>query len=429
VRQPLRWMLRGIAAWAAMMLAATTAQSRDQSATTAITSRPAAIAAAEPSSPDTQLPTAAAPVPMTSWGEPDLQGIWTDPNTTPFQRPAKYAGREFLTDAEITEQEKERAGDRFSAALASGDLLLRPLGLEGGEQDVSRDKGVFVSTKRTGRRTSLVVDPPDGRVPALTPEAQARSRAIRDFQLALMQATDTCRKLGGGATGACPDGPTGALSPRRGDPAPYYNPGRLNRADGPEDRSLAERCMAAGLPDVGGFRQISQSPGSVAIFYDTGQGQGWHRIIPIGASPHLPPHVRQWWGDSRGHWEGHTLVVDVTNFSAQTDYRGSRENLHLIERWTRTGPDALEYAVTIEDATVWTSPWTIKQGMTRQSDQANRVYKEPRCHEGNLGLLGIVANMRAAEKAFAEGRGPDPTTVDNATNQDLGEEADGVGGG
>jgi hypothetical protein len=187
--------------------------------------------------------------------------------------------------------------------------------------------------------------------------------------------------------------------------------------------------MGGALPEFGGFRQIAQSPGSVSIFYDTGQGQGWHRVIPITSSQHLPPQVGQWWGDSRGRWEGDTLVVDVTNFSPYTDYRGSRETLHLIERWTRIAPSLLEYEVTIEDATVWTRPWTVKQEMIKQSDQSNRIYKEPRCHEGNFGLLGIVANMRAAEKAFAEGRGPDPATVDNASNQGLGEEGDPVGGG
>jgi hypothetical protein len=369
--------------------------------------------------------------PRTSWGEPDLHGIWTEQHTTPFQRPAKYADREFFTDEEIAEMDKERAADRFSSVLASGDLLFRPMGVEGTGPDVVRaNNAPFVSMKHTGRRTSLVVDPLDGRVPALTPEAQKKRAAIRDFQLALMEAVNTCKdKEASTPTAGCPEGSAKPPSPRRADPAPYYNTERLNRADGPEDRSLAERCMGGGLPEFAGFRQIAQSPGSISIFYDTGQGQGWHRAIPISSGPHLSPAVRQWWGDSRGRWEGDTLVVDVTNFSPTSDYRGSRENLHLIERWTRIGPNTLEYEVTIDDPTVWTRPWTVKQEMIKQSDQANRIYKEPRCHEGNFGLLGIVANMRAAEKAFAEGRGPDPATVDNASNQGLGEEGDAVGGG
>jgi hypothetical protein len=172
--------------------------------------------------------------------------------------------------------------------------------------------------------------------------------------------------------------------------------------------------MAAVLPDFGGntgfFLQIVQSPGTVSIFYDTGQGQGWQRIIPVNGSPHLPSHVRQWWGDSRGRWEGNTLVVDVTNFSPKTDFQGSHENLHLMERWTRVDANTIEYAVTIEDATTWTRPWTVKQELGKQSDQANRIYKEPRCHEGNYGMAALLVGARAEERAFAEGRGHDPAT-------------------
>ena len=371
--------------------------------------------------------TQAGPAPKTSWGEPDLQGIWTNDSTTPFQRPAKYEGREFLTDAEVAELERQRARDRRSAASAApGNLLVRPLGLEGRAQDAApANDADFVSTKHTGQRTSLVVDPPDGKIPPFTPEAQRLRATMREYQLALLQATDTCKnKVARSQTDGCAGGTFGPPSPRRAEPAPYYNTDRLNRGDGPEDRSLGERCMGARLPDFEGFRQIVQSPGSVSMFYDTGQGQGWHRVIPVDDSPHLPPSVGLWWGDSRGHWEGDTLVVDVTNFSVQTDYRGSREHLHLIERWTRTGPNTLDLVVTIDDPTTWTKPWTVKQELNKQDERVNPVLKEPRCHEGNLGLLGILANMRAQDKAFAEGRGPDPATEDNASNQDLGEECD-----
>jgi hypothetical protein len=123
--------------------------------------------------------------------------------------------------------------------------------------------------------------------------------------------------------------------------------------------------------------------------------------------------VRQWYGDSRGRFEGNTLVIDVTNFSPKTDFQGSRENLHLVERWTRTSPTALEYVVTIEDPTVWTKAWTVRQEFTRQSDQDNRLYTEPRCIEGNFGLPGLLHGRRMEEFAFAEGRGPDPATRDN----------------
>ena len=171
--------------------------------------------------------------------------------------------------------------------------------------------------------------------------------------------------------------------------------------------------MGAGLPDVSGFRRIVQSPGSVSIFYDVGQGQGWQRNIVMDGSPHLPANIRQWYGDSRGHWEGNTLVIDVTNFSPKTDFEGSRENLHLVERWTRTGPTTLEYEVTMEDPTVWTRPSTVKEEFAKQSDQENRLYYEPRCIEGNFGLPGLLHGRRVEELAFAQGRGPDPRTIDN----------------
>lgn len=344
----------------------------------------------------------------TPWGDPNLEGIWTDVYQTPLQRPSEYAGREFLTEEEVAALDERRAA------------ILRRDHREpaGSERDVSGAyNAVFETVKPTGRRTSLVVDPADGRIPASTPEATARMNAYRDFQLALMQATETCRKQ----EPACRGWKYGPPSPRRAEVAPIYNIDRLNRTDGPEDRSLAERCMAGLLPDFSGFRRIVQTPGSVAIFYDTGQGQGWQRVIPVDGSPHLPSSVTQRFGDSRGRWEGRTLVVDVTNFGPKTDYRGSRENLHLVERWTRVDSSTLEYAVTIEDATTWTRPWTVRQELKAQDEQANRIYNEPRCHEGNFGLAGMLINSRAEERAFAAGRGPDPATRDNATG--------GAGGG
>jgi hypothetical protein len=213
--------------------------------------------------------------------------------------------------------------------------------------------------------------------------------------------------------GACDDGTYGPPSPKRAELPPYYVTVAINRGDGPEDRALGERCMSGNLPEfaggfVGIYRRIVQSPGVVSIYYDSGQGQGWTRVIPVTTAPHLPSHVRQWWGDSRGHWEGNTLVVDVTNFSAKTDFQGSRENLHLVERWTRTDRNTIELAATMEDPTTWTRPWTVKQEFNKQSDEANRIYTEPRCHEGNFGLMGLLAGARTEEKAFAQGRGPDP---------------------
>jgi hypothetical protein len=180
---------------------------------------------------------------------------------------------------------------------------------------------------------------------------------------------------------------------------------------------LANRCLTGGLPEfgsrTGSYRGIVQTPGAISMFYDVGQGQGWQRNIVMDGSPHLPANIRQWYGDSRGHWEGNTLVIDVTNFSPKTDFQGSRESLHLIERWTRTGPTTLGYEVTIEDPTAWTRPWTAKEEFTKQSDAQNRLYYEPRCIEGNFGLPGLLHGRRMEELAFAQGRGPDPRTIDN----------------
>jgi hypothetical protein len=165
-------------------------------------------------------------------------------------------------------------------------------------------------------------------------------------------------------------------SPRLAQPPPRYNTARMNRHDGPEDGALADRYLTGGLPEfgaaTGSFRRIVQTPGGISIFYDVGQVRAGSAIV-VNGGPHLPTNIRQWYGDSRGYWEGNTLVVDVTNFSAKTDYQGSRGNLHLIEHWTRTGPTSLEYVATIEDPTVWTRPWTVKQEFTRQSEEANRL--------------------------------------------------------
>ena len=344
----------------------------------------------------------------TPWGDPNLQGIWTDTFDTPLQRPVRFAGREFLTEEEVAALDKERS------AILRRDHR-EPLG---SERDVSGAyNAVFESVKPTGRRTSLVVEPNDGRIPGYTAETRLRLDSYRGYQLSLMQATETCKKQ----EPACRGGKFGPPSPRRAETPPIYNTDRLNRSDGPEDRSLAERCLGAVLPDFSGYRRIVQSPTSIAIFYDTGQGQGWQRIIPVDGTAHLPSTVRQRFGDSRARWEGKTLVVDVTNFSPKTDFRGSREHLHLVERWTRLDDTTLEYVVTIEDATTWTQPWTVKQQLEMQDAGANRIYSEPRCHEGNFGLAGMLINSRAEERAFTEGRGPDPATRDNSTG--------GAGGG
>jgi hypothetical protein len=348
-------------------------------------------------------------VPRTPWGEPDLQGIWTNEFDTPLQRTARYGTREFFTEEERAALDAERLK-----------LLGRDRRVERGtELDVAGAyNSVFMSMKRTGRRTSLIVDPPDGRIPSLTPEAQQRAASDRAFRLALLQATDTCKSN----SPACAGGKYIATpSPRRDETLARYNTARMNRHYGPEDGSLSDRCLSGGIPEFGtayggSFRRIVQTPGGISIFYDVGQGQGFQRNIVMNGGPHLPASVRQWHGDSRGRWEGDTLVVDVTNFSAKTDFFGSRENLHLVERWTGTGPDTLEYRVTIEDSTVWTRPWTVVEEFTRQNDKENRIYYEPRCHEGNYGFPSLLLSARLAENAYAERRGPHPALMDNATD-------------
>jgi hypothetical protein len=377
------------------------------SAATAVT---VAIVSASITTTSAQTFTASATPPSaaikTPWGEPDLQGIWTDESDTPLQRPAKYAGQEFFTEAQRAELDVQRA------ALTGKDKRAQ----RGTELDVTGSyNDLFISRKHTGARTSRIMNPPDGRIPPLTPQARSAAAQEREFRLALMQATETCRikypTCNGGKYDPTP-------SPRRVERAPRYNIARMNRHDGPEDGTLADRCLTAGLPGIGGnsFRRIVQTAGGIAMFYDVGQGQGWQRNIVMDGSPHLPANIRQWYGDSRGHWEGNTLVIDVTNFSPKTDYQGSRENLHLIERWTRTGPNSLAYVVTIEDPTVWTRPWTITQVFSRQNEEENRIYYEPRCNEGNYALPGLLRGARMEELAFAEGRGPDPATKDNATS-------------
>jgi hypothetical protein len=344
----------------------------------------------------------------TSWGEPDLQGIWTRMYDVPMQRPAKYKDQEFFTAEQIAELDKIRAGRPGNETRS----------VRGTEQDLAGAYNyVFLTRRNTGRRTSLVVDPPNGRIPPLTSAVQQRNRELRELMLAHLEATDTCKNKMPGCEGGRY---TGVRSPRMDEPHKYY-PGllRFNRADGPEDHGLGMRCLSGNLPDLlgdfaGGIVSIRQSPATVALFYDVQQGQGWHRTIPVDGSPHLPSSIRLWWGDSRGRWEGNTLVVDVTNFSGKTIFQSSTDNLHLIERWTRTGPTTIEYAVTMDDPSTWTRPWTVKMDITKQDDELNRIYKEPRCVEGNYSIFGWLSGARAKEQAFAEGRGPNPATVNYA---------------
>jgi hypothetical protein len=305
----------------------------------------------------------------TPWGEPDLQGIWNVMYDTPLERPERYEGREFLTDAEVAELDHKKAQDPGRNAR----------GEAGSDQDVGGAyNAVFNSVLRTGKRTSLIVDPPDGRVPPLTPAAEKRLEMERAYLK---------------------------------DPAnaPYpgtLTTGVLNRpAQGPEDRRTMERCLGVSMPAFGGgiFAQsttirIAQSPKQVGIYYEDNHLGGANRLIPVDGSPHLPAHMRRWLGDARGRWEGDTLVVDTTNFSGRTDFRGSRENLHLTERFTRVDANTLRREITIEDPTVWTRPWTVMIELGKGDDRQNLIF-ESACHEGNFGLIGILAGARSEERA------------------------------
>ena len=304
----------------------------------------------------------------TPWGDPDLQGIWTSGYIdTPMERPDKYAGREFLTEEEAKAEEKRMAdrqdhstGGPLSTAAREGDTGAYNTVWSGRGREVIRT-----------RRTSLVVDPPDGKIPW---KPDVRERAT----------TETRQLRTGVASAVKEDNDRGG--------------------DGPEDRPN-DRCRGLTLPHVygnaeagGAIQRIVQSAGLLSFYYEYGPHGGAFRTIPIGAKPHLPPQVRQWLGDPRGRWEGDTLVVDTTGFTNQTSYQGSGENLHLVERFTRTAPDLLMYRATIEDATVFTRPWTIEVPFTKMDEKANQIF-ETACYEGNYAMTGILAGARALEKA------------------------------
>jgi hypothetical protein len=168
--------------------------------------------------------------------------------------------------------------------------------------------------------------------------------------------------------------------------------------DNPEDRPQ-DRCRGVELPCIGALCALSrivQTPGWVSIYYESGHHGGSYRNIPLDSRPHLPPHVRQWLGDSQGRWEGDALIVDTTNFSDQTSFQGSGENLHLTERFTRTSPDLIIYRATIEDPTVFTKPWTLEMTLTLQDNQKNQIF-EAACHEGNYAMTHVLSGARVSD--------------------------------
>jgi hypothetical protein len=285
----------------------------------------------------------------TPWGDPDLQGSWSNATTTPLQRPAKYGDREFLTKEERARQDKETSIGTDKRAAA------------GSAEDVNDAYNQFWWERGwSDGRTSLIYDPPDGRIPALTPEAQKR-------------------------LGAHPRAPQGA---ERGDVA--YN--------GPEDTDLYTRCIVrAALPRVPtGYDnnyQIVQAPGYVAILQEQMHET---RIIPLDGRPHLDSSVGQWLGDSRGHWEGETLIVETTNFSGQATFEGATKDMTLVERWTRVADGRIDYRFTVSDPATWTKPWSAAIAWTKTG-----MLYEYACHEDNYGLYDILAGARAQEKRAA----------------------------
>jgi hypothetical protein len=292
--------------------------------------------------------------PRTPWGEPDLQGVFSNRTITPFERPDEFAGKAILTDAETAELER-RVVDR-SADIRDA---------KGTAADVSRAYNEFWwdrGTKVTTNRSSLLIDPADGRVPPLTAEAQRR--ALDEWKQPALRA--------GGANG-------------RG-------------ADSYTDRSLFERCITRGMPGAmspsayNNNYRIVQSPGYVVIAIEM---LGGARIIPTDGRAHVNNRLRQWMGDSRGHWEGNSLVVETTNFTNKTLYRGAAENLRLIERFTRVDADTIDYRFTVEDPTTFTRPWTVAVPYLRTDDQMF----EYACHEGNYGMEGILSGARVEEAA------------------------------
>jgi hypothetical protein len=281
-------------------------------------------------------------------GQPDIQGIWGFATITPLERPNDLAGKPFFTPQEAVDYEKS------FLARNNRDRRDGPA-----DADVSRAYNDFWwdSGNRIvpTRRTSLIIDPPDGKLPALTAAGQKRA----------------------------------------GDRAEAR---RTRGYDGPEDRPLQERCLnwtTAGPPIMPSAYnnniRIVQGPGYVAILNEMIHDV---RMIPLDGRPHLPQNVRSWMGDSRGRWEGNTLIVDTTNFSDKTNFRGADENLHLTERFTRSADGLLLYQFTVDNETAFTRSWTAEIPMTKSQDPMF----EYACHEGNYSLLNVLAGARNEEK-------------------------------
>jgi len=297
------------------------------------------------------VPLAAQPkkwtAPRTPDGHPDLEGFWTSASVVPLERPAELKGKEFYTEQEAAENQKRVMG------ISSWERL----GTQAPEHYNMSQYGLDLSQAKIAStlRTSLIVGP-EGRVPPLTSEAQKRiaDRAAKN---------------------------------------------RGHQFDSVENRPLQERCLlyaSEGPPMLpAAFNsnlQIVQEPGHFVVLQEMIHSA---RVIPTDGSRHLPPAIRQWFGDSRGHWEGETFVIDTTNFTDKTAFRGSTANLHLVERFTRVDQDTIVYEFTAEDPATWTRPWTAQIQLAR----IDGPIFEFACHEGNQGVANTLRGARATEKA------------------------------
>ena len=298
--------------------------------------------------------------PRTVDGQPDLQGVWANNSATPLERPSEWVGRDRLTEEELANLRLAalEATDGGQDALFADQLVLAAIAGQKGESydpTTGNYNQFWIAERDFGSQTSLVIDPPDGHVPDMTQEAQERMQ---------VQLTYT----------------------------------RDHPADSWEDRPLSERCITFGVPNLlagyNSYYQIIQGHDHVVILMEMIHDA---RVIPLDNRPHLPGDIRQWHGDSRGHWDGDTLVIETINFSSKSDLRGSSGNLHLTERFTRISPDTLKYELMIADPKTWTQPWTLSIPLKSSEDA---IY-EYACHEGNYGMEGILAGHRAEEVAEA----------------------------
>jgi hypothetical protein len=306
----------------------------------------------------------------TADGQPDLQGVWGNNVATPLQRPKSLEGKTTLSDEEVAAL-KTAAAELFDGGgdAAFGDSVFEAAFAKA-KTFVSRDgktgdyNHFWLVDRDFDRRTSLITDPPNGRIPPLTPEGEAKAAE---------------RRRNG------PRGAEGVID--------------AGRADTWEDRGLGERCITFGAPRIGAgynsYVQIFQSRDYVAIGMETIHDA---RIVPLDGRSHVPSNVRQWHGDSRGRWDGNTLVVDTTNYSSKAGLMNATDKLHVIERFTRVGPTTLNYEITFDDPATWTKPWTLMIPL-KHTDEAIYEYA---CHEGNSGLEGILAGARAEEKRASE---------------------------